>query len=111
VSTQPISKALNENMLPEVLTLRIARNSDCVALVISALSLVASTVLLSEDFGKSLVPLLAVVLAFVGAGGMYLMRPVVYNALSVSGFAFSSLILAAANLVIGAFIGLGVWKL
>lgn len=109
VAIRPISEAMHEELAPNLLMMRISRNNDCVALVISSLSLVASALLLLKSATPPLVPLICAVATFVLAGIVYSLRPRVHDHLSFRGLSISNAVFALANFVAGLLLSQGIW--
>lgn len=110
VSMRPIVEAMHEELAPELLMMRVGRNNDCVAIVISGLSLVIAGIFLSESFKSSLLPVLLTVVTFVLAGVVYLLRPKVHDFLSFRGLSLSNAGLALINVVVGLLLATGIWS-
>ncbi|MDQ0692138.1 hypothetical protein QF047_003098 [Arthrobacter sp. W4I7] len=106
---RPISEGMHEELAPNLLMMRISRNNDCVALVISGLSLLASALLLPESTTPPLIPLICAVVTFVLAGIVYSLRPRVHDHLSFRGLSLSNAVFALANISVGLLLGLGIW--
>lgn len=110
VSLQPVSEAIHEELGTGLLLIRISRNNDCVASIISGISLVASAWLLSDTSEFSLLPVIGTVVTFVFGGAVYRLPLKIYSLLCFRGLSMPTVVWALLNVVVGLLLASGIWS-